>query len=87
MAHPTVRTSPLDAFVQILADRYPLESILAEHRGRFYVHKLNAELNVDASFVGNEARYINHAKGRDANCTVKSTWFRPASDVYTQLMV
>ena len=48
------------------------ESILAEHRGRFYVHKLNAEFNIDASFVGNGGRYINHAKGREANCVVQS---------------
>ncbi|KIY73930.1 SET domain-containing protein [Cylindrobasidium torrendii FP15055 ss-10] len=42
--------------------------VLATHRGRNYLFQLNKEYTIDATFVGNEARYINHAPGRTANC-------------------
>ncbi|KAJ3543173.1 hypothetical protein NM688_g5891 [Phlebia brevispora] len=45
--------------------------LVARHRKRFYAHALNADFNVDASFSGNESRYINHAESSDANCEVQ----------------
>ncbi|EKM56373.1 uncharacterized protein PHACADRAFT_253450 [Phanerochaete carnosa HHB-10118-sp] len=43
--------------------------LLAQHRGRAYVFKLNNTFDVDASYAGNIARFINHAPSRRANCT------------------
>ncbi|KAI5121113.1 hypothetical protein M0805_002786 [Coniferiporia weirii] len=38
------------------------------HRGRNYLFALNNVLSIDASNIGNETRFINHAKGKKANC-------------------
>lgn len=46
--------------------------MLAQHRGRAYVYKLNDALDVDASYAGNTARFINHASDRRANCVTIS---------------
>lgn len=43
---------------------------LSEHRGRSYVYGLNASLNIDSTYAGNEARFINHAPANTANCQV-----------------
>ncbi|GJE96303.1 SET domain-containing protein [Phanerochaete sordida] len=45
--------------------------LLAQHRGRAYVYKLNDTFDVDASTVGNVARFINHAPSKRANCITK----------------
>lgn len=42
--------------------------LIAQHRGRAYVYKLNDTFDVDASHAGNVARFINHAPGKQANC-------------------
>ncbi|KZT07901.1 uncharacterized protein LAESUDRAFT_713223 [Laetiporus sulphureus 93-53] len=44
-------------------------SEVSYHRGRSYVYGLNASMNVDSAFVGNEARFINHS--HQANCSVE----------------
>lgn len=33
----------------------------ATHRGRQYIFELNPYVSVDATFAGNEARFINHS--------------------------
>ncbi|KAI0945126.1 hypothetical protein AcV7_001749 [Taiwanofungus camphoratus] len=43
---------------------------LSTHRGRSYVYGMNASLSNDSTYVGNEARFINHAPQGKANCTV-----------------
>ncbi|OSX63734.1 hypothetical protein POSPLADRAFT_1045952 [Postia placenta MAD-698-R-SB12] len=43
---------------------------LSEHRGRSYVYGLNGSLNIDSTYAGNEARFINHAPANTANCQV-----------------
>ena len=57
-----------------LAKVYDIASHLAKHRNRFYAHELNTDFSVDASFVGNESRFINHAGGSEANCRVQSMY-------------
>lgn len=51
--------------------------VLAAHRGRNYLFQLNEEYTIDATFVGNETRYINHAPGRAANCVAQSNSLHP----------
>ncbi|KAJ7747839.1 hypothetical protein B0H16DRAFT_1850398, partial [Mycena metata] len=43
---------------------------VADHRGRNYLFELNASLSVDGTYVGNDARYINH-DARNPNCGAK----------------
>ncbi|KIP11834.1 hypothetical protein PHLGIDRAFT_417179 [Phlebiopsis gigantea 11061_1 CR5-6] len=42
--------------------------IVAKHRGRSYLYALNETFDVDASYSGNVARFINHAPKMRANC-------------------
>ncbi|CAL1708459.1 unnamed protein product [Somion occarium] len=44
-------------------------ALLADHRGRSYVFGLNRTFDVDASYAGNESRFINHSF--DPNCVVR----------------
>ncbi|EIM81875.1 SET domain-containing protein [Stereum hirsutum FP-91666 SS1] len=44
---------------------------VAKYLGRNYFYRLNETLNIDASRVGNEARFINHAPSRLANCNAE----------------
>lgn len=41
---------------------------VAKYLGRNYFYRLNETLNIDASRVGNEARFINHAPSWQVNC-------------------
>ncbi|KAJ7031480.1 SET domain-containing protein [Mycena alexandri] len=43
---------------------------IAEHRGRNYLFELNSTLSIDGTYVGNDARYINH-DARNPNCRAK----------------
>ncbi|EED77026.1 predicted protein, partial [Postia placenta Mad-698-R] len=44
---------------------------LSKHRGRSYVYGLDALLNIDSTYAGNEARFINHAPKKTANCQAR----------------
>jgi len=46
--------------------------ILRKHIGLNYNFGLNNEYDIDSARVGNETRYINHAKGSKANATATS---------------
>lgn len=43
-------------------------SFIALFRSRNYIFSLNDLLCLDATAAGNEARFINHADIKDANC-------------------
>ncbi|KAJ7865126.1 SET domain-containing protein [Mycena olivaceomarginata] len=43
---------------------------IAEHRGRNYLFELNKTLSIDGTYVGNDARYINH-DAQSPNCRAK----------------
>jgi hypothetical protein len=45
-------------------------SPIAEHRGRNYLFELNKTLSIDGTYVGNDARYINH-DAQSPNCRAK----------------
>lgn len=44
---------------------------VAKYLGRNYFYRLNETLNIDASRVGNEARFINHAPSWQVNCNAE----------------
>lgn len=44
-----------------------MDSGVAKHRERTYLFQLNQTMSVDSTFIGNEARYINHDSSL-ANC-------------------
>lgn len=46
--------------------------MLARHRGRNYLFKLELDRIIDCAFVGNETRYINHSID-NANCAAEGT--------------
>jgi len=45
-------------------------SDLANHRKRGYLFSLDSVLDIDATYVGNESRYINHSP--NSNCVASS---------------
>ncbi|KAJ6479302.1 hypothetical protein C8R47DRAFT_983573 [Mycena vitilis] len=45
---------------------------IAQHRGRNYVFELNNTMSIDSTYVGNDARYINHG-AQNSNCAAKGT--------------
>ncbi|KAF5370328.1 hypothetical protein D9758_006997 [Tetrapyrgos nigripes] len=45
-------------------------SDLSKHRKRAYPFKLNSTYDIDATYVGNESRYINHSWGNE-NCVAR----------------
>lgn len=45
-----------------------LYSYINIRRGRNYLFMLNENFSLDASLLGNEARFINHARGDKVNC-------------------
>ena len=47
--------------------------LVAMHRGRQYTYELNPSMSVDATFAGNEARFINHSS--TPNCFALSETF------------
>lgn len=51
--------------------------VQTRHLGRNYLFGLNAEWTIDAALVGNETRFINHARGSLANCRAEGKFSSP----------
>lgn len=45
---------------------------VAQHRRRNYLFDLNPTMSIDATYAGNEARFINHDH-KNANCVANGT--------------
>lgn len=49
---------------------------VGKHRGLNYMFGLDSEITLDAAFVGNETRYINHGDERDENVVARGVYTR-----------
>ncbi|THV03667.1 SET domain-containing protein, partial [Dendrothele bispora CBS 962.96] len=57
---------------------------LATHRQRNYLYKLDSTLNIDATYMGNESKYINHDKNPNCVATKKIVDGEPRIGIYAK---